>query len=395
MKRKRLQLTLMVAALLLVACGHKNPGMNKEEVAEALASNAVAEQKAAEEQAFPENYRPQAGIKFKADINTKLATVLDIAKAIKNKQPLTQEMRAEWEQVNPPILSVDSLRGGKITPVDDQYSLLTCHRGIYLLDSKYTLIKQLFRNEAEIGKKFWTPHWVIMDAYYDTSMSQLRCRYYYQDMEKHQSRLYIATLPWERLLHSPSVWTPDSIKSKLPAGSKNLNWINGGQFAGIPGGYVLTVPDTDTFYTHDVKGDTLCRFAPKGETDKWPRSMQWGELTQACYLGGVTYIYPAYDEYIYRFTAPGKNEDNTNYDGEQFHQLHAVYRLNFGALKHVTPYNLGGKLENTIFINHIAETKNYLFISLSKRDGNSSVDYDLIYDKAKNNLFAYDKPEQS
>ncbi|MDR0937934.1 MAG: DUF4933 domain-containing protein [Mediterranea sp.] len=383
----RTTLTPIAAALiLLAACGHKNPGMSKEEAAEALVANALMARETAKEQAFADDYRPEPGIKYKAKTLDTPPIELNVPKALKDKRPLTPAMLTEWKELNTDLLP-DTLRSGNIIPIGPKSYLANAFRGIYLLDENLAVVRELFRNED--NRK-------LLDVYYDLPLGQLRCRYYWQSDDYRTTKLYVATLPLQRLLDSPAVWTPDSLKSKLPVERKNLNWLAGACFAGIPGGYALTVAYTNTFYTHDAKGDTLCRFTPMGEsTNLRTGSPRPGERTKAFYLYDAngkptsTRLLLAYDNHIYTLMSP-ETAKEYNVGAADESVICCLYRLDFGTLKRPTPGSMKGDQSDKFFISRVRETKNYLFVDLGKSERGR--DYCLAYDKTKDVFFAYDNP---
>ncbi|MDR1005108.1 MAG: DUF4933 domain-containing protein [Prevotellaceae bacterium] len=391
--------------LLLAACGSKNPGLSKDEAAQALREEKRVQDSIREAadalQQFPDDYTPPPGIKYRAKVLTDGCIRLDIAAALKEKRALTPDQQQAQQ---PPKVQPDSVTHidtyplhhySRITPADNGRYLLWNLKGLYLLDSRYTLVKMLFRNgnrvelfkhDNSVSMRLSTDR-MISSAYYDASSGRLYCPY------TADRKRYLAILPWHRLLNADRPWTPDSLTAKVPMGKE---YSFSSDTYGIRGGALKIIQHTDMFYTFGAQGDTLCRFVPTGnEAGYQPRE-------------GATYRSGEDPDFYY--TADGTVTlrlpyDNTLYRLKDASTLQAAYRLDFGTLPRVTGQQVVATMDNVDncwFINHIQETERYLFLDIAKgydtpnarKAGTVSFHY-LVYDKQTRSFTAYDKSQQS
>lgn len=371
------------------ACGSKTPGISKEEAAKEL-SELTTEQDAAPNVAsavvgsFADDYTPPPGIKYQPKIQKTGAVTLNVEAALKNIRPLKVsdigKMKFHFTGVDARL--TDGIACG-ITPIDNTY-LLTAVQGLYLLDHDFKMIKQLFKNDAECknvnGHLSFSLKKMIVYAYYDTALSQIRCNYLTQE---HTGVNFVATIPFTDIITATEPWTPDSITSKFNMGRA---FMNSTFFCGIKEGYVKSVPFSGRFYTHGVQGDTLCCFEPQAADDYTPTATyRGGEDADTYEYRNKTYIRPAYDNTVYSLENPST--------------LKAAYQLDFGTLhrpdgKKVVA-NSSSNLDDDYFIERWLETDRHLFIRITKgydspnsRKAKTVSLYSLIYNKTTGDFFS-------
>lgn len=387
MIHKTLFYLLMIG--ICTACGSKSPGMSKEEAAKELSEqtehqDAEPQTTAAAVGTFADDYTPPAGIKYQPKITHTGAVTLNVQAALKNVRPLKVsdigKMNFHFTGVDAKL--TDGIACG-ITPIGHNY-LITAVQGLYLLDREFKSVKLLFRNDVEWrnenGHRSFRFHNIILYAYYDAALNQIRCNY----LDKvHKGVNLVATIPLADILNSSEPWTPDSLTSKFVMGRA---FLNSTFFCGIKEGYVKSVPFSGRFYTHGVQGDTLCCFVPQVAGDYNPTgTYRGGEDTDTYEYRNKTYIRLAYD--------------NTVYSLENTSTLQAVYQLDFGTLhrpdgKKVVA-NASSNLDDDYLIDSWLETDRHLFIRITKgydspnsRMAKTVSLYSLIYDKATGDFFS-------
>lgn len=387
MIHKTLFYLLMIG--ICTACGSKSPGMSKEEAAKELSEQTEHQEAdpptiSTAVSTFADDYTPPAGIKYQPKIMHTGAMTLNIQAALKNIRPLKVsdigKMKFHFTGVDAKL--TDGIACG-IAPIDNTY-LLTAVQGLYLLDHDFKMIKQLFKNDAESknvnGYLSFSLKKMIVYAYYDTALSQIRCNYLTQE---HTGVNFVATIPFSDIITETEPWTPDSITSKLNMGRA---FMNSTFFCGIKEGYVKSVPFSGRFYTHGVQGDTLCCFEPQAADDYTPTATyRGGEDADTYEYRNKTYIRLAYDNTVYSLENPST--------------LKAAYQLDFGTLhrpdgKKVVA-NASSNLDDDYFIDRWLETDRHLFIRITKgydspnsREAKTVSLYSLIYDKATGDFFS-------
>ena len=160
-----------------------------------------------------------------------------------------------------------------------------------------------------------------------------------------------------------------------------------GLFKFTPEGFIRGIPYSSRFYTHELKGDTLCYFDPTHSPDYPPSesagSVRNGESHHIYDYQGKTRIRLAYD--------------NTLYQLENASTLKAIYRLDFGSLQRADGQKVigGSNVDDSYFVDRWLETDRHLFIKITKgydspnaRKAKSVSLYSLIYDKRSGDFFA-------
>lgn len=371
------------------ACGSKNPGMSKEEAAKEL-SEQTTERDAALNVAsaavgsFADDYTPPPGIKYQPKIQKTGAVTLNVQAALKNIRPwkVSDIGKMKFRFTGVDAMLTDGIASG-IMPINNTY-MLTAVQGLYLLDHDFKMIKQLFKNDVEcknvngyLNFKFKK---MIIYAYYDAALSQIRCNYLTQE---HTGANLVATIPFTNIVAATEPWTPDKLTSKFNMGKA---FMNSTFFCGIKEGYIKSVPFSGRFYTHGVQGDTLCCFEPQTADDCTPTgTYRIGEDTDTYEYRNKTYIRLAYD--------------NTVYSLENVSTLKAAYLLDFGTLHRPNEkkvvVNSSSNLDDDYFIDSWLETDRHLFIritkgydSLNSRKAKRVSLYSLIYDKTTGDFFS-------
>lgn len=375
---------------LCTACGSKNPGMSKEEAAKELSERTTTDQDAAPQavtasvNAFPDDFISPAGIKYKPKIQKDRAVILNVPAALKNVRSVKVE---DFGKMQFHFTGVDAMLVqdivGEITPVGNQY-VLAALQGLFLLSQDFKHIKQLFKNNVECkkhnGSMSLNPHQMITHTYYDASSDQLRCCYLSLDKGIGNQ---VAFLPFTAMVTASASWTPDDVTSKLPL-DKKMSFDS--FFNGFKEGFIKYAAYSGCFYTMGLKGDTLCCFAPEGDSDYTPKgTYRSGEKGNTYVYRNRTYIRMAYD--------------NTVYYLEDASTLRAAYKLDFGTLRRPDGKKVTGSLSNNLdedyFVTSWLETDRFLFIRITKGFDSSNARkdkqvslYSLIYDKASKEFFS-------
>lgn len=377
---------LALSLLLLMSCGNRRPGMSREEAAaelkeQAIQKEAVRRERTANVDTFAADYRPPAGIKYRAKIVTSGAKIIDVAAALKNVR--------EWEpnELGTPVLyatGAEALpQSGTLLHVEGEW-VMQAAEGLFLLDKDFRLVKQLFRNDVDIqigsdGSVSSSFERTLLIGGYDASRRQLRAPYI--DVSNKSYRRGIVNLPWDELRASSKPWTGDDMPSLLP--SKGI----GSSLCVMEGGYMLPEANASRLYTFGVKGDTLCRFLVNHAPDyvSTATNVRSGERNNLYTYKGKPRIRMGYDNLIYEL-----ENDST---------LRAVWKLDFGGLKRPARKevmeNSFDELADSWLINRMLESKQYLFINLSqgyncpntRKDGQVKL-YTILYNKQTGECFS-------
>lgn len=369
------RISWIAMACLLTACGSKSPGMSKEDAAKALSEQAeqqaIAEKIASVAVAeFPEGYTPPAGIKYQPRIVTTGVTTLNVEAALKKIRPVKVSELGKLEVHRTGAEARPRTRAeGLMIAVRGNY-VLVASQGLFLFDKDFKYKKQLFKNEIEYVGGGTFIRQAVMNAYYDEAMGQIRCFYLAADdkAKGYSQNTFLVALPYEAMLAASEPWTAENITSRLQV---DKFMMSSNIFTGMEGGYVKAVPLTSRFYTHGVKGDTLCCFNVGDQLEyKRKGPIGNGEWSNSYLYNGKLRLRMSYDNTVYQ-----QNDAST---------LQAIYKLNFGSMRRLKAKEIvvdHADVSGAHFIGRWFETDRHLYIKIDNT-------YILLYNKQTKELIS-------